>query len=135
MPGAPPPKKSNALMWVGIGCGGLFLLSAIGGGVAVYLAKKAAEDALATASSSFGAPLAAPADGTTPGTGTDSSGAPASGACAKAVECCRKIIQKTNPGAQNEAGCLALKQLPEANCQLPLTTYQKSAQLLGLKCD
>jgi hypothetical protein len=25
--------------------------------------------------------------------------------------------------------------LPEANCQLPLTTYQKSATLLGLTCD
>jgi hypothetical protein len=135
MPGAPPAKKSNALMWVGLGCGGLFLLSAIGGGIAVYMAKKATENALASASSAFGAPLTAPGATATPGSGTDSSGAPVSGACAKAVECCRKIIQKTSPGAQNEAGCLALKQLPEANCQLPLTTYQKSATLLGLTCD
>jgi hypothetical protein len=126
MPGAPPPKKSNALMWVGIGCGGLFLLSAIGGGIAVYMAKKAADDVLATASSSFGTPL-------TPGGGAANSGGVA-GTCAKAAECCSKIIQKTSPG-QNEAGCLALKQLPEANCALPLTTYQKSAQLLGVTCN
>ena len=131
MPGAPPPKKSNALVWVGVGCGGLFLLSAIGGGVAIYMAKRATEEALAVASS-LAAPLAPPA-GTAPSL-TDSSGAPVGGTCAKAVECCRKIIQKTNPGAQNEASCLGLKQLPEANCQLPLNAYLKSAELLGIKC-
>ena len=120
-------------MWVGIGCGGLFLLSAIGGGVAVYMAKRATEDALATASSVLAAPV--PAPGATATSIGDASGAPLGGACAKAADCCRKIIQKTNPGAQNEANCVALKQLPDANCQLPLTAYQKSAQLLGLTCE
>jgi hypothetical protein len=129
MPGSPPPKKSNALLWVGVGCGGLLLLSAIGGGVAIYLTKRAAENAIAAANSSFGVPLSPPAPGALP------TAASAGGSCAKAVECCIKIIQKTSPGAQNEASCQALKQLPDANCQLPLTTYQKSAQLLGLKCD
>lgn len=119
-------------MWVGIGCGGLFLLSAIGGGVAVYMAKRATDSALAAASA-LAAPVAAPG-GTATSLG-DSSGAPIGGACAKASDCCRKIIQKTNPGAQNEANCLALKQLPEQSCQLPLSAYQKSAQLLGLKCE
>lgn len=57
------------------------------------------------------------------------------GACAKAAECCRKIIQKSNAGAQAEAGCLAMKQLPEASCQQPLQTYQQSAKLLGVNCD
>jgi hypothetical protein len=128
MPGATPPKKSNALMWVGLGCGGLFLLSALGGGLAIYMTKRAAENAIAAASSGFAVPLS---PGTDPGTAATG----ASGTCAKAVECCVKIIQKTSPGAQNEASCQALKQLPEANCQLPLTTYQKSAQLLGVKCD
>jgi hypothetical protein len=133
MPGAPPPKKSNALLWVGLGCGGLFLLSAIGGGVAIYLTKRAAENAIAAANSSFGVPLSPPTPGADPG--AVPTAASAAGSCAKAVECCIKIIQKTSPGAQNEASCQALKQLPDANCQLPLTTYQKSAQLLGLKCD
>lgn len=111
-------------MWVGLGCGGLFLLSAIGGGVAVYMAKRATENAIAAASSSLAAPLTPPV-----------AGGGVTGTCAKAVECCIKIIQKTSPGTQNEAACLGLKQLPEANCQLPLTSYQKSAQLLGVTCD
>jgi hypothetical protein len=118
-------------MWVGIGCGGLLLLSMIGGVVAYYFTVKAAQSALATASA-LTTPLAPP---TATGTGTDSAGSPVSGACAKAAECCRKIIQKTNSGAQAEAGCLGLKQLPEANCQLPLSTYQRSAQLLGITCE
>jgi hypothetical protein len=127
-------------MWVGIGCGGLFLLSLLGGAVAWYFTYQAAQSALAAASA-LSTPLAPPTDAppgaTTPDpTGaTDSSGAPLGGMCAKAAECCRKIIQKTNSGAQAEAGCLALKQLPEANCELPLSTYRKSAQLLGVKCD
>jgi hypothetical protein len=129
MPGAPPPKKSNALLWVGLGCGGLLLLSAIGTGVAIYMTKRAAENAIAAANSSFGVPLSPPTPGAGPGPAT------AGGSCAKAVECCIKIIQKTSPGAQNEASCQALKQLPETSCQLPLASYQKSAQLLGIKCD
>jgi hypothetical protein len=126
-------------MWVGIGCGGLFFLSLIGAGVAYYFTYKAAQSALAAASA-LSTPLAPPTatDGTpstTPTATTDSAGSPVGGACAKAAECCRKIIQKTNAGAQSEAGCLSLKQLPEAQCALPLSTYQRSAQLLGVKCD
>jgi hypothetical protein len=120
-------------MWVGIGCGGLLFLSMIGGVVAYYFTVKAAQSALATASA-LTTPLAPPGTAQ-PGTGSDSAGSPVSGACAKAAECCRKIIQKANSGAQAEAGCLGLKQLPEANCQLPLSTYQRSAQLLGITCE
>jgi hypothetical protein len=120
-------------MWVGIGCGGLFFLGLLGSGVAYYFAMKATQSALATASA-LTAPLTPPG-ATATSTGTDAAGSPVSGACAKAAECCRKIIQKTNSGAQAEAGCLGLKQLPEANCQLPLSTYQRSAQLLGVTCE
>ncbi len=128
-------------MWVGIGCGGLFFLSMIGAAVAYYFTYRAAQSALAAASA-LSAPLTPPTPGTdpaapttTPTATTDSAGSPVGGACAKAAECCRKIVQKTNAGAQSEAGCLGLKQLPEANCALPLSTYQRSAQLLGVKCD
>lgn len=129
-------------MWVGIGCGALFLLSAIGGGIAMYMAKKAADNALA-ALSAAAAPLAPPASpGATPPSDAkaddgakDSAGSPVGGACAKAAECCRKIVQKSNAGAQAEAGCLAMKQLTEATCQQPLQTYQQSAKLLGVSCD
>jgi hypothetical protein len=119
-------------MWVGIGCGGLFLLSAIGGGLAWYFTMKAAEEAIAAASA-FSAP--APPPGSPAASPTDASGAPVNGACAKAVACCRKIMQKTSAGAQAEAGCLGLKQLSEADCQAPLNGYIQSAKLLGASCD
>jgi len=123
-------------MWVGIGCGGLFLLGSIGTGVAVYMAKRAADTALASLSAAA-APLAAPGSpGAPAGNGaTDSAGGPVDGACAKAAECCRKIVQKSSAGAQAETGCLAMKQLPEATCQQPLQTYRQSAKLLGVSCD
>lgn len=128
-------------MWVGIGCGGLFLLSAIGGGIAIYMTKRAADQFAAAASAAVAGatpPGATPgtADGSKPADGaTDSAGGPVNGACAKAAECCRKIVQKSNAGAQAEAGCLAMKQLTEATCVQPLQTYQQSAKLLGVNCD
>jgi hypothetical protein len=121
------------MLFVGIGCGGLFLLSLIGGGVAFYMAKKATENAIAAVSAAA-APLAPPGSPAADGA-TDSSGAPVNGNCAKAAECCRKIIVKSNAGAQAEAGCLAMKQLTEATCEQPLQTYRQSAKLLGLSCD
>ncbi len=123
-------------MWVGIGCGGLFFLSLAGAGVAFYMAKKATESAFAAVSAAA-APLSPPASPGTPAAdgATDSSGAPVNGACAKAAECCRKIVRKSSAGAQAEAGCLAMKQLDEATCRQPLQTYQQSAKLLGVSCD
>jgi hypothetical protein len=116
------------MLFVGLGCGGLILLSLIGGGVAFYLAKQATDNAIAAVS-------AAASPGAAPGSGTDSAGGPANGNCAKAAACCRKIIVKSNAGAQAEAGCLAMKQLDEATCAQPLQTYRQSAKLLGVTCD
>jgi hypothetical protein len=110
----------------------LFLLSAIGAGVAWYFTLRAAQEAVAAASA-LAAPLSPP--GSPAAAPTDASGTPTGGACAKAVACCRKIIQKTNAGAQAEAACLGLKQLSEADCQAPLNGYQQSAKLLGTTCD
>jgi hypothetical protein len=118
------------MLFVGLGCGGLLLLSLIGGGVAFYMAKKATDNAIAAVSAAAAQPGAPAADGA-----TDSSGAPVNGNCAKAAECCRKIIQKSNAGAQAEAGCLAMKQLNEGLCADPLKTYRDSAKLLGVTCD
>lgn len=129
-PGGQPPKKSNTLLFVGIGCGGLFLLSLIGAGVAFYMAKNATENAIAAVSAA-----AAPGSPPAANGATDSAGGPANGNCAKAAECCRKIIVKSNAGAQAEAGCLAMKQLDEATCAQPLQTYRQSAKLLGVSCD
>ena len=92
---------------------------------------EAAASALASSASSSGATPSTPtADGA-----TDSAGGPANGDCAKAAECCRKIVQKSNAGVQAEAGCLAMKQLTEATCAQPLQTYRQSAKLLGVSCD
>lgn len=110
------------------------MLLAAGAGVAAYffVSNKMEEAglALSAAAAAGGAPAVPGA-----GTGTDSSGAPLGGACAKAAECCRKIMQKQSAGAQSEAGCLALKQLPEASCEQPLQAYKQSSALLGVNCD
>ena len=120
-------------MFVGLGCGGLFLLATIGGGIAFYMAKKATDNAFAalSAGASPGSPPgAAAADGA-----TDSAGGPANGSCAKAADCCRKMLVKSHACADAEAGCLALKQLDEATCAPQLQTYRQSAKLLGVSCD
>ena len=110
----------------------MFLLTSIGAGIAFYMAKKATDNAFAalSAGAAAGSPPSTAANGA-----TDSAGGPANGNCAKAAECCRKIIVKSNAGAQAEAGCLAMKQLDEATCAQPLQTYQQSAKLLGVSCD
>ena len=124
-------------MWVGIGCGGLFLLGSIGTGVALYMAKRATETALASLSAAAAplSPPAAPGAAAAADGATDSAGAPLGGACAKAAACCRKIVQQSNAGQQVETGCLALKQLRETDCEGPLQTYRGSARLLGVNCD
>jgi hypothetical protein len=118
------------MLFVGLGCGGLLLLLLIGAGVAFYMAKSATERAIAAASAAASPGVTPTANAT-----TDSAGGPANGNCAKAAACCRKIIVKSNAGAQAEAGCLAMKQLDEATCAQPLETYRQSAKLLGVSCD
>ena len=44
-------------------------------------------------------------------------------------------MQKNNAGAQAEAGCLAMKQLRESDCQQPLQAYQQSGRMFGINCD
>jgi hypothetical protein len=124
-------------MWVGIGCGGLFLLCAIGVPIGVYFVRTKMQAAALEQLSAAAAPLAPPASPGAPAAdgATDSAGGPVGGACAKAAECCRKIVQKSNAGQQAETGCLAMKQLPEATCVQPLQTYRQSAKLLGVNCD
>lgn len=49
----PPQKKSNVGMIIGIGCGGIFLLMLIGGGIAFYYVNKAAKATAAALASAF----------------------------------------------------------------------------------
>lgn len=46
--GGPPQKKSNIGLIIGIGCGGLFLLGLIGGGIALYMVNRAAKAVVAS---------------------------------------------------------------------------------------
>lgn len=116
-PTLPGNKKSNPLLWIGIGCGALLVLSLVGGALAYYFTMRAAKSAFEGIASSV-----AP------------SGAAPGAACGLAVECCRKVNQKTGAGAQADSACQGLAALSEAQCQLSLTAYQRSAELLGLKC-
>jgi hypothetical protein len=94
---------------------------------------RAAQDVLAAASAY--APSGAAPGGTAAAPAANGASDSGSGDCAKAAECCRKIVQKSNAGAQAEAGCLAMKQLTELTCAQPLQTYRQSAKLLGVNCD
>ncbi len=93
--GAPPPKKSNTMMYVGIGCLALLFFSCICGGGGLWYAKKKGEEKMAEA--------AAALQGYQPNGGTfgvvppstDSAGsggavAPSGGSdtCAKVDRCC-----------------------------------------------
>lgn len=53
MPQQQPQKKSNIGMIIGIGCGGLFLLTLIGVGIAYYYINKAAKAVVAAIPSAF----------------------------------------------------------------------------------
>lgn len=93
--GAPPPKKSNTMMYVGIGCFVLLFLGCVcGGGITLYLKKKGEEAAAEFNSQLQGYQPNAGTFGVVPPS-TDSAGsggavAPSGGsdACAKVDRCC-----------------------------------------------
>src|SRR5450432_4573984 len=91
-PGGPPaglpPKKSKALLWVGLGCGGLLLLGAAGSVASYFYMKSKVNDAETAI-----AGLAASAAAGNPVLGAP--GAVATGTCAKAAACCKAIASKS----------------------------------------
>jgi hypothetical protein len=140
--GAPePPKKTSPLVWVGLGCAVLIFLSLGSGAVAFFLAKRAANKGVAAALSAaaelavdggafdFDAGLAFDA-GTLP-PGALVTGGPS---CARAAECCRRVLEKTGANPQTLAACEELKRATELGCQQALEVHQKSAPLLGTTC-
>ncbi len=135
-PPVPPAKKSKALLFVGLGCGGLILLS-IAGSVAFYFYMKSkvsdAETAIANLAAS-GAAVGAP----TPGT-TDTATAPIlSAACAKAAACCTAIATKTSPASAALAaqGCArTYASFADAMCAQQHANLKRAAATMGATCE
>jgi hypothetical protein len=115
-------KKSNALLFVGLGCL-VLLLGGIAVGVIFFLQWKSKYDEITAGVGAIGS--------ATPG-------AAGGAVCSKAANCCRAIMQKT-PGAGADASktCDAFMNsgVPEASCQQALDGYRKTSGFLGVSCD
>lgn len=127
-PGAPPPKKSKALLFVGLGCGGLILLGAAGA-IASYFYVKGkvddAEGALSKLASGGAGSLAAPAPGSVSAT------------CAKTIACCKAITEKS--AGQNSAladqACNGIGLLSDAQCLQQYNALKTSAAAVHATCE
>jgi hypothetical protein len=132
MPGAgpagPPPKKSKTLLWVGLGCGGLLLLS-IGGGIAGYLYMRSQVSAVESAVAAASAVVAGDPSAATPTT-------TATPTCAKAVACCKATIAKTagSNASIAEQACNRVALLPENVCEKQYEAYKQAATMVSAIC-
>src|SRR6478736_1554274 len=137
-PGAPPggpagpSKKSKALMWVGLGCGGLLLLS-LAGGIASYFYVRSQASAIesAIAAASAGATGTGASPGAVPGTP-----ATLTPTCAKAVACCKANAAKAagvNAAAVEQA-CSGIGLFTEDVCAKQYEGYKRAATVLGASC-
>jgi len=127
-PLAPPPKKSKALLFVGLGCGALILLG-IAGSVASYFYMKSkvsdAEQAIANYGTGGAGVLAAPAAGSVSAT------------CAKAIACCKAITEKsagTNTALVDQA-CNGIGLLADTQCLQQYNALKTSAAAVHATCD
>jgi hypothetical protein len=124
---AAPAKKSNALLFVGLGCGALILIG-IGVSVAFFFYAKSkvddAESAIAGAVGDAGA-IAAPAP------------ANASPICAKAIACCKVVANKAASGnpALVAQGCNSFAMLADAQCTQQYNSMKASAAAIGASCE
>jgi len=113
---------------VGIGCGGLLLLSAAGG-IASYFYMRSQADAMLSAAE---AAASAAATGNAPG-GVPISGTPM---CAKAAACCKATMAKTaGPNAAaGEQACNGVLMLSEDVCAKQYEAYKRAATLVSATC-
>jgi len=119
-------------MWVGLGCGGLLLLS-LAGGIASYFYMRSQVSAIE--STIAAASAAATADGASPGAVP---GLPAtlSPTCAKAVACCKATMAKTagaNAAAAEQA-CNGIGLLSEDVCAKQYEGQKRAATVVGASC-
>lgn len=130
-PGGQPPPSKSPLIWVGIGCGVLVLLGAIGGVVSFILARRAADNVekqidIAATSVAAGASALSAVTGN----------AASTPACASAIACCKLTVAKT-AGANApaiEQACSGLAMLSDAQCTAQLDAYKRAALALGFTC-
>jgi hypothetical protein len=127
-PAAPPPKKSKALLFVGLGCGALILLG-VAASVASYFYMKSkvndAETAIANLAAGGTSPLAAPAPGSV------------SAACAKTIACCKAVTGKAAVGnpALVEQSCNGFALLSDAQCEQQYSSLKLSAAAVHATCE
>jgi len=113
------------MLWVGIGCGGLLLLS-IGGGIAAYFYMRsqvsAVESAVAAASAAAAGESPAPSN-LTPN-------------CVKAIACCKATMAKTagaNAAAAEQA-CNGIGILADDVCLKQYEGQKRAATVVGASC-
>ena len=131
--GAPAPKKkSNAPLFIGLGCGLLLLLGAGGATAFYFMTRDTISDVVAAASAIGAAAGSAPI--VVPGVPVAPAPAGGSGTCERARVCCEKILAKS--GNKNGAlNCDGLRQLPDSSCTQMLTAYTSMAAALGDSCQ
>lgn len=148
-PGAvpqPPQKKTNPLVWVGVGCAVLFLIG-IGTAVAVFIMARNAANKTLAAAGAFSSAVEIALDGgvfsVDGGIATDggiSTGFPPGALntggpeCEKAAECCKRVLEKTGANPATLAACEELRKAPQVSCQQALEVHRRSAPLLGTSC-
>jgi hypothetical protein len=153
-PGAPPPgggpapappgqfpqqpkRKSNTLLFVGLGCGALGLIAVAIAAFIFIEAKRRYDEVSSTVASALSS-VAAPVASNAPG-----GGAPVAGACGRALACCRAIVEKSTTAQAAETRSQALKAcdnfltpgILDATCQQALDGYRSTASVLGARCD
>jgi len=114
------------MLWVGLGCGGLLLLS-LGGGVAAYLYMRSQVSAVESAVAAASAAVAGESP-TTPSNLTPN--------CAKAVACCKATMAKTagpNAAAAEQA-CNGIGLLADDVCVRQYEGQKRAATVVGASC-
>ncbi len=127
-PGA-PQKKNKTLLWVGLGCGGLLLLS-LAGGIAGYLYMRSQVSAVESAVAAASAAVAGQASGAPASTST------LTPACGQAVTCCKATMAKTaGPNAvAAERACDGIGLLSDDICVKQYEAYKRAATVVGVTC-
>jgi hypothetical protein len=113
------------LLWLGLGCGGLLLLS-VGGGIAGYLYMRSQVSAIESAVAAASAAVSA-------GSPTAPTLTPS---CIKAVACCKITIAKTASAnaAAGEQACNGIGFLSDDVCARQYEGQKRAAAVVGAIC-
>ena len=115
------------MLWAGIGCGGLLLLSIAGGIGSYFFMKGQVEDAQSA--------IAAAASAAAVGASTATPSAPASGTCGKAQACCEAIASKSANAQLAKQACAAYGKLADSVCAQQYAALKQTAAAMGGSCE